>query len=122
MIDLTGVRVAGAILACAAASALPANAQAPRSRPSPAEFRAETASGGFAYDCKVSAPGGANIHRQRNGPVSGRLARNSVGFFPDAAAYDARRRVWYRVPFIYQSNLRGWIRAADVTCELIGVH
>lgn len=88
-----------------------------RQRPTPEELRAWYASGpAHGYTCVVMAKKGAAFYRQMNGALAGQLAYGK-DFIPASAAYDRARRIWYRVDFIYQSRLKGWVHATDVICD-----
>ncbi|GAA4815367.1 hypothetical protein GCM10023232_08850 [Sphingosinicella ginsenosidimutans] len=88
----------------------------------PREFARWSANGSsYGYTCAVATPDGAVFRREMNGAVVGRLPRGNEFVLSDAA-YDRNRRIWYRVDFIYQSRLRGWVRAADVACHADSFH
>jgi hypothetical protein len=106
---VAGLGLAWALFATSAAQAMPL-------RPTPQQFRAHrTASPYNFWSCKAGR-NGVGIHSRIGGPVSGRLPSGKQ-FSATAAAYDAHRHVWYQVPFVYQSPLKGWVDAADVTCD-----
>jgi hypothetical protein len=93
----------------------------------PREYAEVIAQGpSYGFMCDVVAPAGAVVRREMNGAVVGTL-RRGTGFLLDAGlrsrvAYDRNRRLWYYVSFVYQSRLRGWVRAADIACRSTSYH
>jgi hypothetical protein len=75
----------------------------------------------YGFDCTVVTQNGADVRARIEGAVVGRLRRNT-DFIPNSASYDSHRHVWYYVPEIYQSRIRGWINSDDVSCDATSFH